>query len=405
MRTSITNQYRDTSTGGEAERILRNCVHCGFCNATCPTYLLLGDELDGPRGRIYLIKNMLEGETPTAKTQLHLDRCLTCRNCETTCPSGVEYGSLLDIGRKLVSDQVKRSPGQRLFRLMLRKLLLSKSLFSGSLCLGQVFRPVLPRRIQQSIPLRVSPIHVWPTTQHRRKILLVEGCVQTALQPDIDKAAAIVFDRTGIQSLRIKAAGCCGSISHHAEAENETHTYIKTNIDAWWPAIESGSIEAITMTASGCGVMLKDYAHILADDPVYADKARKISALYKDPCEIITADDIQTGNINANHTGKPIAFHPPCTLQHGLKLDGRIEALLTSLGYELVVFNDRHLCCGSAGTYSITQKDLSGKLRDNKLASIESAQPELIVTANIGCQTHLQSGTDTPVKHWLELLA
>ena len=404
MRTSITNQYRDTSTGEEAERILRNCVHCGFCNATCPTYLLLGDELDGPRGRIYLIKNMLEGETPTAKTQLHLDRCLTCRNCETTCPSGVEYGSLLDIGRKLVSEQVKRSPGQRLFRFMLRKLLLSKNLFSGSLRLGQVFRPVLPRRIQQSIPLRASAMHVWPKTQHLRKILLVEGCVQTALQPDIDKAAAIVFDRIGIQSLRIKAAGCCGSISHHAEAESETHAYIKTNIDAWWPAIESGSIEAITMTASGCGVMLKDYAQILADDPAYADKAGKISALYKDPCEIITAADIETGNINANHTGKPVAFHPPCTLQHGLKLDGRIEALLTSLGYKLVGFNDKHLCCGSAGTYSITQKDLSGKLLDNKLAAIESAQPELIVTANIGCQTHLQGGTAIPVRHWLELL-
>jgi len=405
MRTSITNQYLDTSTGEEAERILRNCVHCGFCNATCPTYLLLGDELDGPRGRIYLIKNMLEGETPTAKTQLHLDRCLTCRNCETTCPSGVEYGRLLDIGRKLVSEQVKRSPGQQLFRFALRKLLLSKSLFSGSLRLGQTFRPVLPLRIRQSIPIRVSTVHVWPTTQHQRKVLLVEGCVQTTLQPGIDKAAAIVFDRIGIQSLRIKAAGCCGSISHHAEADSETHNYIKTNIDAWWPAIESGSIEAITMTASGCGVMLKDYAHILADDPVYADKARKISALYKDPCEIITADDIKTGNINAKYTGKPVAFHPPCTLQHGLKLDGRIEVLLTSLGYELVGFNDRHLCCGSAGTYSITQKDLSGKLRDNKLAAIESAQPELIVTANIGCQTHLQSGTDTPVKHWLELLA
>jgi glycolate oxidase iron-sulfur subunit len=404
MRTSITNQYRDTSTGEEAERILRNCVHCGFCNATCPTYLLLGDELDGPRGRIYLIKNMLEGETPTAKTQLHLDRCLTCRNCETTCPSGVEYGRLLDIGRKLVTDQVKRSPGQQLFRFMLRKLLLSKKLFSGSLYLGQVFRPVLPRSIQQSIPLRVSPLHVWPTTQHQRKVLLVEGCVQTALQPDIDKAAAIVFDRIGIQSLRIKAAGCCGSISHHAEAESETQAYIKTNIDAWWPVIQSGSIEAITITASGCGVMLKDYAHILADDPDYADKARKISALYKDPCEIITADDIETGNFNAKHTGKPIAFHPPCTLQHGLKLDGRIEVLLTSLGYKLVSFNDKHLCCGSAGTYSITQKDLSGKLRDNKLAAIESAQPELIVTANIGCQTHLQGGTATPVKHWLELL-
>ena len=399
MRTSITNQHLDTSTGEEAERILRNCVHCGFCNATCPTYLMLGDELDGPRGRIYLIKNMLEGETPTTKTQLHLDRCLTCRNCETTCPSGVEYGRLLDIGRKMVSEKVTRSPGQRLFRFALRKLLLSKSLFSGLLRLGQAFRPALPRRIQKSIPLRASAVLVWPATQHRRKVLLVEGCVQTALQPDIDKAAAIVFDRIGIQSLRIKAAGCCGSISHHAEAESETQAYVKTNIDAWWPAIKSGSIEAITMTASGCGVMLADYAHLLADDPVYADKARKISALYKDPCEIITNESIQP-----KHAGRRVAFHPPCTLQHGLKLNGRIEKVLTSLGYELVNFDNKHLCCGSAGTYSITQKQLSTQLRNNKLAAIHTNDPELIVTANIGCQTHLQTGTNTPVVHWLELL-
>jgi glycolate oxidase iron-sulfur subunit len=399
MRTSITSSYLNKPDGTEAERILRNCVHCGFCNATCPTYLLLGDELDSPRGRIYLIKNMLEGETPTAKTQLHLDRCLTCRNCETTCPSGVEYGRLVDIGRKLVSDQVKRPPSQRLFRFSLRKFLLSKKLFAFSLRLGQVFKPVLPARIQQNIPLRADSIHVWPVTKHQRKVLLVEGCVQTALQPDIDKAAAIVFDRIGIQSLRIKAAGCCGSISHHSDAENETHAYIKANIDAWWSLLESKSIEAICMTASGCGVMIRDYAHLLADDPDYAAKAEQISALYKDPGEIIAKENVQTP-----HAGKRIAFHPPCTLQHGLKLNGVIEEVLTSLGYELVDFDNKHLCCGSAGTYSITQKQLSTQLRDNKLTAIETNTPELIATANIGCQSHLQSGTNTPVVHWLELL-
>lgn len=399
MRTSITNQYLDTSTGEEAERILRNCVHCGFCNATCPTYLLLGDELDGPRGRIYLIKNMLEGETPTAKTQLHLDRCLTCRNCETTCPSGVEYGRLVDIGRKLVTDQVKRPLSQRLFRFTLRKFLLSKKLFAVSLRLGQVFKPVLPARFQQNIPLRAKTAHVWPGTKHQRKVLLVEGCVQTALQPGIDRAAAIVFDRIGIQSLRIKAAGCCGSISHHSDAESETHAYIKTNIDAWWPVIESESVEAICMTASGCGVMIRDYAHMLADDPDYADKADKISALYRDPSEVISKEKIQP-----MHAGRRVAFHPPCTLQHGLKLNGGIEKILTSLGYELVDFDDKHLCCGSAGTYSVTQKQLATQLRDNKLTAIETNAPELIVTANIGCQTHLQNGTNTPVVHWLELL-
>jgi len=399
MRTSISSNYLNKSTGAEAERILRNCVHCGFCNATCPTYLLLGDELDGPRGRIYLIKNMLEGETPTAKTQLHLDRCLTCRSCETTCPSGVEYGRLLDIGRELVADQVKRSPGQRLFRFSLRKFLLNTKLFAGSLRIAQAFKSILPRRFQQNIPLRTRSTLVWPVTPHQRKIILVEGCVQTALQPDIDKAAAIVFDKVGIQSLRIKAAGCCGSISHHADARKETLAYIKTNIDAWWPALESEPVEAICMTASGCGVMIKDYAHLLREDPVYAARAEKVSALYRDPGEILAKENIKT-----TATDKRIAFHPPCTLQHGLKLDGVIETLLSSMGFELVAFRDKHLCCGSAGTYSITQKQLSTRLLENKLSAIETNAPDLIVTANIGCQTHLQSGTNTPVRHWLELL-
>jgi len=400
MKTSITNNYLETPPGQEANRILRNCVHCGFCNATCPTYQLLGDELDGPRGRIYLIKNILEGETPTAKTQLHLDRCLTCRNCETTCPSGVEYGKLIDIGRKLVTDKVNRPIGQQLFRFSLRKFLLSSNLFSLSLRIGQLFRPLLPKNLGQNIPERVSETLSWPTSEHSRKILLVEGCVQSALQPNIDKAAAIVFDHMGIQSIRIKGSGCCGAVSHHLNAEKEAHSYIKRNIDTWWPLVEMESVEAICMTASGCGVMIKDYVNILADDPDYANKAEKISTLYKDPCEIIP-----TGSIKEKHTGLRIAFHPPCTLQHGLKLNGAIEAILTSLGYELINFDNPHLCCGSAGTYSITQKQLSMQLRKNKLSAIETDRPEMIVTANIGCQTHLQSGTDIPVKHWLELVA
>ena len=399
MKTSITNNYLESSAGQEANRILRNCVHCGFCNATCPTYQLLGDELDGPRGRIYLIKNILEGETPTTKTQLHLDRCLTCRNCETTCPSGVEYSKLLDIGRKLVTDKVNRSVGQQLFRFSLRKFLLSSSLFSLSLSIGQLFRPLLPKAFSQNIPARVNQTLDWPTNKHPQKILLVEGCVQNALQPNIDRAAAIVLDRENIQSLRIKAAGCCGAVSHHLNAEKEAHTYIKKNIDTWWPLVDTGLVEAICMTASGCGVMIKDYVSILADDPDYADKAKKISTLYRDPCEIIT-----TESIKAKNTGLRIAFHPPCTLQHGLKLNGKIESILTELGHKLIDFDDSHLCCGSAGTYSITQKKLSAQLRNNKLTAIATNKPEMIVTANIGCQTHLQSGTDTPVKHWLELL-
>lgn len=395
----MTNQYLNTPLGQEANRILRNCVHCGFCNATCPTYQLLGDELDGPRGRIYLIKNILEGETPTTKTQLHLDRCLTCRNCETTCPSGVEYGKLLDIGRKLVTEKVRRSIGQQLFRFSLRKFLLSSNLFSLSLRCGQLLHPLLPRRLGRNIPARINETLNWPTNQHSRKILLIEGCVQSALQPNIDIAAAIVFDRMNIQSLRVNASGCCGAVSHHLNAEKEAHSYIKRNIDAWWPLIEAGSVEALCMTASGCGIMIKDYAHILAEDPGYADKANKISSIYKDACEIIEPE-----NLHLTKTNTRIAFHPPCTLQHGMKLNGKIEPILSQLGYELVAFENKHLCCGSAGTYSITQKKLSTQLRNNKLAAIAVNKPDIIVTANIGCQTHLQSGTDIPIRHWLELL-
>jgi glycolate oxidase iron-sulfur subunit len=411
MKTTITRQYLDTQAGQEANRILRNCVHCGFCNATCPTYLLLGDELDGPRGRIYLIKNILEGETPTAKTQLHLDRCLSCRNCETSCPSGVEYAKLLDIGRELISDQVKRPGHQQLFRFLLRKFLLSSNLFAMVLRLGQLFHPVLPGQWRQGIPPVVKKTRVWPTNTHTRKILLVEGCVQSTLQPDIDAAAAVVFDSIGIQSLPVKASRCCGAISHHLDAKQEAHSYIKGNIDAWWPLIQADSIdawwpliqadsvEAVCMTASGCGVMIRDYGNMLADNQEYADKARTISELYKDPSEII-----QGASLPVKQAGMRVAFHPPCTLQHGMKINGVIEEVLCSVGHELVSFDNKHLCCGSAGTYSITQRKLSTQLRNDKLAAIEANKPEVIVTANIGCQNQLRIGTSTPVKHWLELL-
>ena len=404
MQTSIIQSYLETDLGKRANEILRNCVHCGFCNATCPTYQLLGDELDGPRGRIYLIKQILEGQQPTEKTQLHLDRCLTCRNCETTCPSGVEYSTLIDTGRKLITEKVARSAKQRLLHFSLRKFLLSPKAFPLAIKTGQLFRPLLPRAIQQNIPATENKNLDWPVIEHTRKVILVEGCVQKSLQPDTDKTCAIVFNRMNIQSLRINAAGCCGALSHHLNAEAEAHTYIKNNIDAWWPYIESGEIKAITMTASGCGVMIQDYAKLLANDNDYADRAAKVGALYKDPCEIIAAEIISSTGITTTKQPKRIAFHPPCTLQHGLKINGTIENLISALGHELVTFENKHLCCGSAGTYSITQKEISRQLRDNKLGAIENQQPELIVTANIGCQTHLQGGTKTPVRHWLELL-
>lgn len=411
MQTNITTDFLQTPAGIEANKILRSCVHCGFCNATCPTYQLLGDELDGPRGRIYLIKQTLEGKTPSRQTQLHLDRCLTCRNCESTCPSGVEYSHLLNIGRAVVNEKVSRSLGQKTLHLLLRKTFLSPAIFSSLIKTGQLFRALLPTAIKRSIPEKQKKIH-FETVSHARKILLVPGCVQTSLKPNIDTAAKIVFNKLNIECVEIPAAGCCGSLSHHLNAEAEAIHIIKKNIDSWWPLIANKSIEAICMTASGCGVAIKEYAQLLTSDKDYAEKATAISALYKDPAEIVSAEldntentpNIQLVNKLGAATQKNIAFHPPCTLQHGMKLNNLIEPILSHYGYTVHAFKDKHLCCGSAGTYSITQKQLSQQLLANKLAHIEKIEPEMIITANIGCQLHLQSGTSTPVKHWLELL-
>jgi len=408
MKTTVTKEYLETPIGQQANKILRNCVHCGFCNATCPTYQLTGDELDGPRGRIYLIKEMLEGNTPGEHTLNHLDRCLTCRNCETTCPSGVNYSRLLDTGRKLVAQQVKRALPQRIIRLLLRKLFLNQFIFKFTLRCGQISKLILPHALGKTIPGYVKKNLAWPNNIHNRKIILAKGCVQNSLQPNIDTAAALVFDKHNIQCLSVSASGCCGAISHHLDAEDEALGYIKRNIDAWWPLINSGQVEAISMTASGCGVMIKDYAGLLEYDADYSAKAAKISALYKDPCELFGElfGELFTDEMNnaPKQQNLRVAFHPPCTLQHGLKLNGRIEHILKSQGYQLVEFENPHLCCGSAGTYSITQRSLSQALLSNKLEAIHAVEPDVIVTANIGCQTHLQSNTDIPVKHWLELL-
>ncbi len=411
MKTNIINDFLQTHDGIEANKILRSCVHCGFCNATCPTYQLLGDELDGPRGRIYLIKQTLEGKTPTRQTQLHLDRCLTCRNCESTCPSGVQYSQLLNIGRTVVNEKVPRSISQKALHLILRKTFLSPLSFSTIIKTGQIFRPFLPSAIKHSIPERQKKVSFENVT-HDRKILLVPGCVQTSLKPNIDLAAKIVFSKLKIECLEIPAAGCCGSLSHHLNAETEAMQIIKKNIDSWWPLIEKKSIEAICMTASGCGVAIKEYEQLLADDSQYAAKAKTISVLYKDPAEIVAAElknnklsDIRQliEEKQAANTYNNIAFHPPCTLQHGMKINNLIEPILSECGFTVNSFKDKHLCCGSAGTYSITQKKLSQQLLSNKLSNINKAEHDVIVTANIGCQLHMQSGTTTPVKHWLEL--
>jgi glycolate oxidase iron-sulfur subunit len=390
----------ETADGREAEAILRQCVHCGFCTATCPTYQLLGDELDGPRGRIYLMQQVLEGAPVTAKTQLHLDRCLTCRACETTCPSGVRYGRLLDIGRQHVEKRVARSLWQRVQRKALLLVLPSRSMFGALLRLGRLLRPLLPGGLRRAVP----PLHLagpWPAARHTRRMLLLQGCVQPALAPNIDAAAARVLDRAGVSLVQVAgAASCCGALAHHLSDEATALRQARRNIDAWWPDIERG-VEAVVVTASGCGTMLKDYGSLLRDDPRYADKAAKVSALFRDLSQAVAAEAAKLPRMVIQ---RRIAVHSPCSLQHGLQIRGVVEELLRSAGCTLLPVKDGHLCCGSAGTYSILQPELSQQLRANKLAALEAGDPEQIVTANIGCLTHLGAGSARPVRHWIEVL-
>jgi glycolate oxidase iron-sulfur subunit len=403
MQTELSAEFRDTTEGREADAILRSCVHCGFCTATCPTYQLLGDELDGPRGRIYLIKQVLEGDPVTQKTQLHLDRCLTCRNCETTCPSGVQYGRLLDIGRAIVERKVGRTPAEAAQRWGLRRALLSGSLFGAAVSSARMLKGLLPRGLGSRIPATENA-GAWPVPRHARTMLVMEGCVQPALKPNIDAATARVFDRIGISVLRAAGGGCCGALSHHLNATEEARSIVRRNIDAWWPHVEQG-LEAIVVTASGCGVMVKDYGHFLAHDPVYAAKARRIADIARDPIEIITAEWRNIAPMVAMDQGpQRIAFHPPCTLTHGMRIRGQVEEILQALGHSLVPVADAYTCCGSAGTYSVLQPKLAGELKANKLRALEASRPNVIATANIGCMTHLESGTRTPVLHWIELL-
>ncbi|WP_211451665.1 glycolate oxidase subunit GlcF [Collimonas antrihumi] len=406
MQTNLADFIKNTRAGKEADAILRACVHCGFCTATCPTYQLLGDELDGPRGRIYLIKQVLEGAPATAKTQSHLDRCLTCRNCESTCPSGVEYGRLLDIGRKVVEDQVPRPVAQQLTRQLLKEFLPRPWLFKPAMAAGQLLRPLLPRKLKNKIPEKQEAGHL-PQRQHARKMLLLEGCVQPAMSPNINRAAARVFDALEVQLLVAPKAGCCGAIRYHLNDQAGGLDDMRRNIDAWWPYVigsNGAGVEAIVMTASGCGVTVKEYGHLLAADPLYAVKAKAISALTKDLSEILPEFEIELQQKLRGKFPQRVVYHPPCTLQHGQQIRGKVEGLLRGLGVDVQLCADSHLCCGSAGTYSVLQPELSYRLRDNKLEKLQASQPDMIVSANIGCLTHLQSGTQTPVKHWIELL-
>ncbi len=400
MQTNLADFIKDTPEGQEADAILRSCVHCGFCTATCPTYQLLGDELDGPRGRIYLIKQVLEGKAATEKTQMHLDRCLTCRNCESTCPSGVQYGRLVDIGRGIVEKQVKRPLAQQLVRTALREILPRKSVFNPAMKMGQLVRPLLPAALKNKVP-QARPAGVWPSRSHARKMLLLYGCVQPAMSPNINAATARVLDALEVQLIIAPKAGCCGAIRHHLNDQDGALDDMRRNIDAWWPYVEAGA-EAIVMTASGCGVTVKEYGHLLAHDSAYAARAARISELTKDLSEIMPAFEQQlAAKVKVK---KRVAYHPPCTLQHGQQIRGKVEGVLRAVGVDVTLCADSHLCCGSAGTYSVLQPELSYQLRDNKLKNLEATQADEIVSANIGCLTHLQSGTDTPVRHWVELI-
>jgi glycolate oxidase iron-sulfur subunit len=389
MQTELAEFIRDTPEGREADAILRKCVHCGFCTATCPTYQVLGDDLDSPRGRIYLMKRALEGAPVSGKTRLHLDRCLTCRACETTCPSGVRYGRLVDIGRAVVEARTRRSPWDRLRR----------ALFAFGLPRSALFKSAL--RLAQAVGLqpRTRPAGAWPGPRHVRKMLVLRGCVQPALAPSINAAAARVLDRIGVSLLEVAGSDCCGGLRFHLNYQEAGRDDMRALIDAWWPLVAGRDIEAIVATASGCGVTVKEYGQLLATDAGYRGKAERVSELTKDLCEVITAADLPAG-----HDRGRVAFHSPCSLQHGQQLRGKVEALLTRVGYELVPVRDAHLCCGSAGTYSLLQPAIARELRTRKLAALEESAPGAIATANIGCLVHLQAPTATPVRHWIELV-
>lgn len=399
MQTDLAPEFAQTALGDEAEAILRKCVHCGFCTATCPTYQILGDELDGPRGRIYQIKEVFEGAPVTRETQQHLDRCLTCRACETTCPSGVDYGRLVDLGRHVVEERITRPLHENILRGLLVRVLPNRPLFTLLMRLGQTFRWAVPRTLRGKIPAKAVTTG-WPSARHARRMLILEACAQPSATPNVNEAMARVLDRLGVTLTRVPSAGCCGAVAHHLSDAERTVVAVKRNIDAWWPEIEAGA-EAIVVTASGCGVMVKDYGHLLATDAEYAEKARRVAAMAKDPSEILAAESLETLRLQ---DGPAVAFHAPCTLQHGQRLPGLTEGLLRRLGIELTAVPDSHLCCGSAGTYSLLQPELSNTLLKNKVSCLEQGAPAVIATANVGCQLHLATGTSTPVRHWIELV-
>ena len=400
MYVELHENYRTSPAAQEAGELISACVHCGFCLATCPTYLESGDERDSPRGRIYLVKQLLETGTASGRTHTHLDRCLTCRNCETTCPSGVQYGQLVDIGRGLMEERVPRSPFDRGRRWLLRAVLPRRRLFTPLLRLGQLLRPLLPGSLRSTVPPRQAP-GATPALNHARTMLVLDGCVQSAATPATNAAAKRVLDRLGINLVAAPRAGCCGAVNYHLAAHGPGLEEMRRNIDAWWPRIEAGA-EAIISTATGCGSMLADYGKLLAGDPAYAEKARRISALARDIGEILMEEDLAHLEVDTG-IGR-VAVHTPCSLQHGRRLPTLIRDVLEKAGFELAETAESHLCCGSAGTYSILQAATGRRLRDRKLQALSGDRPVLIATGNVGCQLHLQGAAAIPVVHWIELM-
>jgi glycolate oxidase iron-sulfur subunit len=400
METHLAAWIRDTPQGREADAILRSCVHCGFCIATCPTYQLLGDELDGPRGRIYQIKQVLEGAEATRSTQLHLDRCLTCLGCETTCPSGVRYGRLLEIGREVVDARVARPPAERLVRAALRAGLSRAGLFALALRLGRAVRPVLPAALRARLPARRDP-GPEPARGQRRRVLLLTSCTQDALLPSIDRATGRVLAALGVETIAEPRAGCCGAVRAHLGDPDGGLAAARRNVDAWSAHLEAGA-EALLMTASGCGIRVKDYGRLLAGDAAYAERARRISERTVDLVEWLEPEVAALVARAAAPTLRRVAFHAPCTLQHGQRIRGRVERILEALGAELAPVVDAQLCCGSAGAYSLLEPGISSALRERKLAGLTAGSPSVILSANIGCLAHLAAGTALPVRHWIE---